>query len=88
MVAGILYVIGLIAALLTVVLVGYSAPTLIQNFNSAMAAPDANVVTVVVDAAQSLSWAIWPLIGGLVLMGFGRLILLLAAINRALRGAA
>ena len=88
MVAGILYVIGLIAALITIVLVGYSAPSVIQNFNAAMAAPDANVVTILADAARSLSWAIWPLIGGLVLMGFGRLILLLAAINRALRGAA
>lgn len=88
MVAGLLYVIGLLATLITVVLVGYSAPTLIQSFNGAMAGPDANLVSALADAARGVSWAVAPLIGGLVLMGFGRLILLLAAINRALRGAA
>ncbi len=87
MVAGLLYLIGLVAALVTIVLVGYSAPAVIQSFNAAMALPDANLVTTIGDAARSLSWAVWPLLGGLLLMGFGRLILLLAAINRALRGA-
>ena len=39
-------------------------------------------------AASSLSWALTPFLGGLLLMGFARIMILLGSINRALRGPA
>ena len=38
--------------------------------------------------ASSLSWALMPVRGGLLLMGFARVMILLGSINRALRGPA
>ena len=87
MVAGLLYLIGLIAVLISIVIIGYGAPTMIQSFTAAMDAGE-NVFSTIATLAGSLTWALWPVIGGLALMGFARVIMLLASINRSLRGQA
>ena len=87
MVAGLLYLIGLIAVLISIVIIGYGAPTMIQSFTAAMDAGE-NVFSTIATLAGSLTWALWPVIGGLSLMGFARVIMLLASINRSLRGQA
>ncbi len=86
MVAGLLYIVGLIATLATVVMVGYAAPSLVQAFLAAIDGPSADYIQAVSNFAQGLSWALGPFVGGLVIMGLGRIIFLLGAINRALRG--
>lgn len=86
MVAGLLYVAGLIATLVTLVMVGFSAPTLIQNFTAGLNAPGSDLIANIVDTARALNWAALPFVGGLVVMGLGRIIMLLASIDRALRG--
>ena len=77
---------GLIATLATVVMVGYSAPSLVQTFLAAIDGPSADYLGAISNFAQGLSWALQPFVGGLVIMGLGRIIFLLGAINRALRG--
>jgi hypothetical protein len=86
MVAALLYVVGLVATLVTIVVVGFNAPSLIQTVNAGLAAPNADYVVVAVAAANSLAWALTPFVGGLLLMGFGRVLVLLGSIDRALRG--
>ena len=86
MVAGLLYIVGLIATLVTILMVGYSAPALIQGFMTAVQAPTPDYLAAVADLGRALSWALGPFVGGLVIMGIGRIIFLLGAINRALRG--
>jgi hypothetical protein len=88
MVAGLLYLVGLIATLATIVMVGYGAPPLIQGFNAALAAPGADMIGIVIETLRALSWAVAPFVGGLVLMGLGRIIMLLRSIDKALRGTA
>jgi hypothetical protein len=85
MVAGLLYLIGLIAVLVCVAIAGYSAPAMIASFTTAMDT-GANMFEVLTRLAGGLAWAIWPVIIGLALMGFGRVIMLLSSINRSLRG--
>lgn len=86
MVAGLLYLVGLITVLVCIAIAGYGAPSMIASFTAAMDAGNANMLEVVTDLAGSLAWMIWPGITGLTLMGFGRVIMLLGAINRNLRG--
>lgn len=86
MVAALLYIVGLIATLVTVVMVGYSAPSLIQAFMAAVQAVNPDYLAAVADLGRGLNWALGPFVGGLVIMGIGRIIFLLGAINRALRG--
>jgi hypothetical protein len=86
MVAGLLYVVGLIAVLATIVVAGFGAPGLIQMVNTALDAPGSDLLGTLVDVARLLQWAVLPFVGGLVLMGLGRIVALLGAINRALRG--
>jgi hypothetical protein len=88
MVAGLLYVVGLIATLATIGMVGYGAPALLQSFNAAVGAPNADMVGAVLDTLRALNWAVAPFVGGLVLMGLGRIVMLLRSIDRALRGSA
>lgn len=88
MIAGLLYAIGLIVVLVTIVMVGYSAPPLIQNFTAAMDGGTDGMINALAAIAASLAWSVTPLVGGLALMGFGRVIFLLGAINRSLRGPA
>lgn len=85
MVAGLLYVIGLISVLGSIAFAGYSAPSLYQGFIAAIEAGDRNLLTVVGEILSALSLAVMPLVGGLVLMGLGRIIILLSAIHRSLR---
>ena len=87
MVAGLLYLIGLISVLISILVIGYAAPTMFQTFSAAMDA-GANVFTTIAGVAAALSWAVLPIVGGLGLMGLGRIIMLLASINRSLRGQA
>ena len=86
MVAGLLYVVGLIAVLATLVVAGFGAPGLIEMINAALDRPGSDLLATLVDVARLLQWAVLPFVGGLVLMGLGRIVMLLGAINRALRG--
>ena len=86
MVAGLLYVVGLIAVLATLVVAGLGAPGLIQMFNTALDTPGTDLLGTFVDVARRLQWTVMPFVGGLALMGLGRIVMLLGAINRALRG--
>ena len=85
MVAGLLYLIGLVTVLITIALVGYGAPGIIQTFSAAMDA-GSPIFGVLSSIAASLSWALYQIVGGLALMGLGRVIMRLASINRSLRG--
>jgi hypothetical protein len=87
MVAGLLYLIGLIAVVISILVIGYGAPTMIQTFSAAMDAGE-NIFTTIGGLAAGLTWAVLPIVGGLALMGMGRIIMLLASINRSLRGQA
>lgn len=86
MVAGLLYVVGLIAVLATLVVAGFGAPGQIQMVNAALDRPGSDLIGALVDVARLLQWAVLPFAGGLALMGLGRIIMLLGSINRALRG--
>ena len=85
MVAGLLYLIGLITLLTCIAIAGYGAPAMIADFTAAMDAGNANMLELLADLAANLTWAIWPGLTGLALMGFGRVIMLLGSINRSLR---
>ena len=84
MVAGLLYIAGLIAALATAVMVGFAAPALNHNITAGL--DTAGLLGAITDLVQDLHWAAVPFIGGLVLMGLGRMLLLLGSIDRSLRG--
>ena len=88
MVAGLLYVVGLIAVLVTLVVAGVHAPAQIDMINAALDAPGGDLLGALIEAARLMQWAVMPFVGGLVLMGLARIVMLLGAINRALRGAA
>ena len=88
MIAALLYLIGLVALLVSIAIAGYSLPQAITDFTRAMDAGTANMLDVSLTIAAGFSWAIVPVVGGLCLMGLGRIIMLLAAINRSLRGQA
>ncbi|MDC9822785.1 hypothetical protein PRN20_03490 [Devosia sp. ZB163] len=88
MVAGLLYLVGLIATLVTIVMVGASAPAIVQNVSAVLAAADPDYIGLLVDTARSLNWALAPFVGGLVLMALARIVMLLGSIDRALRGSA
>jgi hypothetical protein len=88
MIAILLYLIGLVSAVVTVVIVGFEAPaiytTLLAAYNSGLD----NILPALAGVATGLSWALTPFLGGLLLMGFARIMILLGSINRALRGPA
>ena len=86
MVAGLLYLVGLIAVLATLVVAGFGAPGQIDMVTRALNAPGGDLLGVLIEAARLLQWAVLPFVGGLALMGLGRIVMLLGAINRALRG--
>jgi hypothetical protein len=87
-VAGLLFIIGLVSVLVSIVMLGFAAPGLLDMAQAALAAADASYFTVALDVARSVSWSVAPIVGGLLLMGVARIISLLGAINRSLRGAA
>ncbi len=88
MIAILLYLIGLVSALVTLVVVGFEAPaiytTLLAAYNSGLP----NLLPALGGVAAGLSWALMPFLGGLLLMGFARIMILLGSISRALRGPA
>lgn len=86
MVAGLLYIVGLIATLVTLALVGFAAPALIQAFTAGLQAPGDGLLASLAALARDLNWAALPFVGGLVLMGLGRIVMLLGSIDRSLRG--
>lgn len=85
MVAGLLFVIGLVSILASLGLAGLTAPGLLARFNTAMA-DNADMLGTALTIGRDLQWAVTPIVGGLLLMAVARIIVLLAAINRSLRG--
>ena len=77
MVAGLLYVVGLIAVVATLVVAGFGAPGLIQMVNAALDTPGSDLLGTLISVARLMEWAVLPIVGGLVLMGLGRIIMLL-----------
>jgi hypothetical protein len=86
LVAGLLYVVGLVAVVATVVVAGFGAPGLIQMVTAALHSQSPDLIGALIGAARLMEWTVLPFVGGLVLMGLGRIVMLLGAINRALRG--
>jgi hypothetical protein len=88
MIAILLYLFGLVSVVVTLVLAGLDAPDLYNNLYAAYQLGLDHVLPALSSAATSLSWAFWPFLGGLLLMGFARIMMLLGSINRALKGPA
>jgi hypothetical protein len=88
MIAILLYVIGLISALVTLVLVGFDAPSVYQTVMTAYGAGLDQVLPALGTVATAHSWALMPFLGGLLLMGFARIMILLGSIRQALKGPA
>ena len=88
MIAILLYLIGLLSTLITLVRVGIEAPAIYNALYAAFEAGLDRVLPALEATAAGLNWALWPLLGGLLLMGFARIMMLLGSINRALRGPA
>lgn len=85
MIAGLLFVIGLASILASLGLVGLAAPGLVARFNAATAA-NADMLATALAIGRDLQWAVTPIVGGLLLLAVARIIGLLAAIDRSLRG--
>lgn len=85
MIAFLLYLIGLVSALVTLVIVGFDATSIYYALLNAYNAGVQNVLPALGRIAGSYQWALMPFLGGLLLMGFARIIVLLGAVNRALR---
>jgi hypothetical protein len=88
MIAMLLYLVGLIAALVTLVLVGSDYAALYTSLNAAFTGTTANILPALGTIARNLNWAVAPFLGGLLLMGFARVMMLLGSISRALKGPA
>jgi hypothetical protein len=84
-VAGLLFVIGLVSVLASLGFIGLAAPGLLTRFNAAMA-ENADMLATTLAVGRDLQWAVTPIVGGLLLMAVSRITVLLAAINRSLRG--
>jgi len=88
MIAILLYLIGLISAVVTVVLVAFDAPPIYDSLYAAYQLGPDHLLPVLATATSGLGWALWPFLGGLLLMGFARIMMLLGSISRALKGPA
>jgi hypothetical protein len=88
MIALLLYLIGLISAVVTVIVAALDAPAIVSALVAAYDAGFDNVLPALAKIATGLNWALVPFLGGLLLMGFARIMILLGSINRALRGPA
>jgi hypothetical protein len=88
MIAVLLYIIGLFSAVVTVVLVGFDAPAAYQSLVTAYGTGLEAVLPALGAIAVAHSWALTPFLGGLVLMGFARIMMLLGSIRHALKGPA
>ncbi len=88
MIAMLLYLVGLVAVVGTLVLVGSDYAALYASLTAAFSGGTAGFLPGLSAIASAPSWAVTPFLGGLVLMGFGRVMMLLGSINRALKGPA
>jgi hypothetical protein len=88
MIAILLYLIGLISVIVTVVIVGYDGPAIYQGVVAAYNSGLDQVPPALARIAMGFSWALMPFLGGLLLMGFARIMMLLGAIRHALKGPA
>jgi hypothetical protein len=89
MIAILLYLIGLISVVVTVVIVGADGPAIYQNVLTAYTGSTLDqLLPALGRIATGYSWALTPFLGGLLLMGFARIIMLLGAIRHALKGPA
>jgi hypothetical protein len=88
MIAALLYLIGLIAVVVTLVLVGTEWAALYSAVLAAFSGETANILPALGAIAVGLGWTLTPLLGGLLLMGFARIMMLLGSISRALKGPA
>lgn len=86
MVAGLLYVIGLISVLVTIAVAGFGIPTTVNEVTAALDAGNANYLQLAQRVAATYAWVATPFLSGLLLMASGRVVMLLSAINRSLRG--
>jgi hypothetical protein len=88
MIALLLYLIGLISVVVTVVLVGFEAPAIYDSLLAAYNTGLDGLPPALARTAVTLNWALLPFLGGLLLMGFARIMMLLGAIRHALKGPA
>lgn len=88
MIAFLLYLIGLISTVVTVLLVGVQGPALYQSVAAVASGGLQPTLQAIERIAVGLNWALTPFLGGLLLMGFARIMMLLGSINRALKGPA
>jgi hypothetical protein len=88
MIAILLYLIGLVSVVLTIVVIGVDAPSIYATLATAWQSGLGDLPPALGGIAAGLGWALTPLLGGLLLMGFARIIMLLGNISRALRGPA
>jgi hypothetical protein len=86
MIAGLLYLIGLISVLVTIAAAGFNIPPTVTEVTRVIDAGNVDYVALVRSISISYAWVAMPFIGGLLLMAAGRVIMLLGAINRSLRG--
>jgi hypothetical protein len=86
MVVLLLYVFGLVATIATLAVAVLTGIPAINEFITAVTAASPNYVDAVVTLARRFEWALFPFVGGLVLMALARIVGLLASIDRALRG--
>jgi hypothetical protein len=88
MIAILLYLIGLISVVVTVVIVGYDGPAIYQSVLAAYNSGFDQLLPALGRIAMGFNWALTPFLGGLLLMGFARIMMLLGAIRHALKGPA
>jgi hypothetical protein len=88
MVAMLLYLIGLISVVVTVVLVGFDAQAIYQALVAAYGSGLDAILPALGTIATAHAWALGPFLGGLILMGFARVMMLLGSIRHALKGPA
>ena len=86
MLAGLLYGIGLITVILNLALGVLRAPAVLPELSAAFRAGGPDLPQQALLAASPFLSLLTPLLVGLLLMGFARVIMLLTAINRSLRG--
>ena len=86
MIAGLLYLVGLISVLVTIAVAGFNIPQTVTEVTRVIDAGNVDYVALVRSIALSYAWVSVPFVGGLLLMAAGRVIMLLSAINRSLRG--
>lgn len=89
MVAGLLYVIGLISVLVSIAVAGFYIPSTISDVMRQIDTGGSglqNLLTIAQSVGAAYGGFLIPFIGGLLLMAMARIMMLLGAINRSLRG--